>query len=120
MNKMSQSRGISTQSFDDQYFDSDVVGSANENLMSCSASMDSMSTPLETGRIEMGEQSNQELKHVDMKFESSPFYTVSYKMLPFSAKDTEVQEVRAYCNQCGYRIRKQTWKFCPKCSAKID
>ena len=121
----SASRGISLESmsgdqFDDSYLGiaGGAIGSSNLN-QNFSATMDSMQ-PLETGRIEMGEQSNQELKHVDMKFESSPFYTVSYKMMPFSAKATEVQEVRAYCTQCGYRIRKASWKFCPKCSSKID
>ena len=125
----SASRGISLESMSGDQFDMDegylgiaggAIGSSNLNQNLYSASMDSMSAPLETGRIEMGEQSNQELKHVDMKFEQFPFYTVSYKMLPFSAKATEVQEVRNYCSQCGYRIRKASWKFCPKCSSKID
>jgi predicted RNA-binding Zn-ribbon protein involved in translation (DUF1610 family) len=27
--------------------------------------------------------------------------------------------VRHYCTSCGYRLRKESWKFCPRCGDKI-
>lgn len=88
-----------------------------------SASMDMMSdeeTELETGRIEKGEMSNQTLKTVNAQFASNSFHTISYKMLPYSAMNKTVGEIREYCGDCGYRLRKSTWKFCPKCGEKIN
>ena len=73
----------------------------------------------ETGRVEKGTTSNQSLERVDLKFENFPFHTVAYKMMPVSAKQSETKEVRNYCDQCGYRIRKTTWRFCPKCGAQL-
>jgi len=75
--------------------------------------------PLETGRIEKGDISEQTLKSVDIKFESFPFYSMSYKMLPLSTKSKEISEIRQYCDSCGYRVRKQSWSFCPKCGNKF-
>jgi hypothetical protein len=79
-----------------------------------------LESALETGRIEKGEVSDQELKVVDLNFETHPFHTVSYKMMPFSAKTREVTEIRQYCDECGYRLRKSTWKYCPKCGNHLE
>ncbi len=78
------------------------------------------SKSIETGRIEKGENSAQQLKTVNCEFEYFPFHSISYMLLPNSAKLTEVREIRNYCDQCSYRIRKQTWKYCPKCGNKLD
>jgi Zn finger protein HypA/HybF involved in hydrogenase expression len=78
------------------------------------------SKSIETGRIEKGENSAQQLKTVNCEFEYFPFHSISYLLLPNSAKLTEVREIRNYCDQCSYRIRKQTWKYCPKCGNKLD
>lgn len=87
------------------------------------ASMDMLDleeSELETGRIEKGEVSNQTLKTINAQFSPTKFHSVSYKLLPYSAKNTTVGEIREYCGDCGYRLRKQTWKFCPKCGEKIN
>jgi len=76
------------------------------------------STRVETGRIETGEESVQGLNTVDAQFESTPFHTITYQMKPDSHKPQEISEVRNYC-KCGYRVRKNSWKFCPKCSEKL-
>ena len=77
-------------------------------------------TELETGRIEKGDISNQTLRTVNAQFASTSFHTVTYKMLPYSSMDRTIGEVREYCTDCGYRLRKQTWKYCPKCGTKIN
>jgi len=75
---------------------------------------------LETGRIEKGEISNQKFKNVDIVFDSNPFHTTYFQLKPFSTKkQTRIAEIRNYCHSCGYRIRKETWKFCPKCGEKL-
>lgn len=85
-----------------------------------SASMNTRSKKIETGRIESGPKSNQELKTVDVDFESSSFHTITYQLKPNSQKPVDIQEVRNYCSKCGYRIRKSSWVYCPSCSQKID
>jgi hypothetical protein len=74
---------------------------------------------LETGRVEMGEESSQEMNVVDAQFESTPFHVVTYQMKPESHKPQTISEVRNYCTGCGYRIRKSSWKFCPKCGEEL-
>lgn len=76
--------------------------------------------PIETGRIEKGDVSNQKLKLVNAQFQSSPFHTVTYKILPLSQMNKSIKEVREYCGECGYRLRKSSWKYCPKCGSKLD
>jgi len=74
---------------------------------------------IETGRVEKGELSNQNLRQVNAQFQSVAFNSVSYKLLPYSAKSVEINEVRHYCPDCGYRLRKDSWSFCPKCGHKL-
>lgn len=73
---------------------------------------------IETGRIEKGPESNQNLTHVDMNFETYPFHTITYQLKPNSEKTNEVTEIRNYCSKCHYRIRKSSWNYCPKCGLK--
>lgn len=79
----------------------------------------SIVNPLETGRIEMGEVSNQQLRTVNAQFSSTPIHTVTYQLLPYSAMNRTIKEVREYCPHCGYRLRKETWNFCPKCGEDL-
>lgn len=76
-------------------------------------------TELETGRIEKGSESEQELKTVDDVFDTTSFHAITYQMKPNSTKLKTVSEVRNYCTHCGYRLRKKSWSFCPKCGGKI-
>ncbi len=74
----------------------------------------------ETGRVEKGDTSNQNLKEIDIEFESTPFHSISYQLTPMSTKTyTTATEIRNYCPRCNYRLRKQSWEFCPKCGKKI-
>jgi hypothetical protein len=76
--------------------------------------------PLETGRIEKGDISTQTLKGVNLQFSEAPFHSVTYKLMPYSAMNKTVGEIRQYCSCCGYRLRKNSWDFCPKCGTKVQ
>jgi len=71
---------------------------------------------IETGRINAGGKSDQKLHEVYAVFEIFPTYTTKYQILPISYTPTEV---RKYCSECGYRIRKGQWKYCPSCGNEI-
>lgn len=79
----------------------------------------SVTTDLETGRVEKGDISNQTLKTVNLQFAQTPFHSISYKILPYSAMNQGINEVRQYCPACKYRIRKTSWKFCPSCGEDL-
>jgi hypothetical protein len=78
-----------------------------------------LSKSIETGRIEKGENSSQEIKSVNAQFETYPFHTINYYLKPNSLKPQTITEIKQYCTHCGYRLRKNTWLYCPKCSEKI-
>lgn len=92
------------------------VSFGNVTLTSANSSY----TPLETGMIEKGDISNQQLKTVNLQFNSTPFNSISYKIMPYSAMNRTIGEIRQYCTCCGYRLRKETWKFCPKCGSELQ
>lgn len=75
---------------------------------------------VETGRVEMGSDSDQEFKYVNKSFEYSAFHTVEYKMLPISQKVNTIEDlnVKRYCTQCGAKSGK-TDNFCASCGKKI-
>jgi hypothetical protein len=75
---------------------------------------------IETGRVEAGSSSDQKFTYVDKKFEYTPFFTVSYKLLPVSQKVNTVADiqVKRYCTQCGAKTGK-TDRFCSSCGTKI-
>jgi hypothetical protein len=80
----------------------------------------SKSLKKETGRIEKGKKSDQNFKQVEMQFQTQPFHLVTYYLKPVSEKDSYVHhEVREYCTKCSYRVRNNSWIFCPKCSNKL-
>lgn len=78
------------------------------------------SSTMGTGRTERGDFSDQRFTNVDYDFESSPFHTISWKILPewekrFSTKDLN----KVYCVECGARKRRSSFKFCPHCGTKF-
>lgn len=83
-------------------------------------SLNCLNDSLETGRIEKGDQSDQKLKGVNMNFASSPFHSMTYRLMPYSTMNREIGEIRQYCSNCGYRLRKSSWKFCPSCGNKLS
>jgi len=78
-------------------------------------------TTMETGRIEKGGASNQDLKTVNYEFDTFSFHNVSWRILPKSRKPLTSSEVnKRYCTECGARVKKASFKFCPHCGTKVD
>jgi len=80
----------------------------------------SMAASLETGRVEKGDTSNQNFGSDHGTYHWTHTYTSEYQILPRSVKPIEVSEIRSYCPECGVRIKKKTWKFCPSCGESLD
>lgn len=74
---------------------------------------------LETGRTEMGAGSNQNFSQDAGSYSSYIAVTEILQILPEGLKPVEVSEIRNYCLDCGTRIKKTSWKFCPSCGTEI-
>lgn len=70
---------------------------------------------VETGRVAEGGKSKQKLQKANGKFNDYTTETFVYQLLPESLKDVNIGDIRAYCDNCGLRIRKSSWKYCPAC-----
>jgi hypothetical protein len=75
--------------------------------------------PIETGRIEGGSKSSQSFSKIKSDFEQIACASSEWKILPDSQRPIEVKEIRNYCSNCGTRMKKQSWKFCPNCGEKL-
>lgn len=78
----------------------------------------SNSSNIETGRVEMGDKSRQELENTLTNFKSDFTNVVKYKILPYSQKKITTDDIRNYCSECGKKLKKE-FKFCPSCGNKI-
>jgi rRNA maturation endonuclease Nob1 len=74
---------------------------------------------VETGRVGKGNKSDQDLRKVNGTFSDYSFCNYEYQILPESLKAVYANEIRNYCHECGTRIRKSNWKFCPNCGAEL-
>jgi hypothetical protein len=92
-----------------------IIGSANTKTSSNLA----IPASIETGRSEKGEPSHQKFSQSNDSFNSWISTSVNIQILPESRKPVEVKEIRNYCCECGTRIKKSNWKFCPNCGTKI-
>lgn len=102
---------------------SGVRGSAGPNgdaglELNDTASLDMSS--VETGRTEMGEQSNQQFGTSFGDFNYWTVADIEWQILPESQKPVEISKLRQYCPGCRNRIRKETWKFCPSCGESLQ
>lgn len=71
---------------------------------------------IETGRVEQGSTSDQNLCEGTGDFEMMSFHVVRYKLLPKSQKKLSTKEYYTkYCGDCGAKCKT---KFCPYCGAK--
>jgi len=77
------------------------------------------SKKIETGQVEKGGFSSQEMVTVDKTFNTFPFHTVSYKLLPSSQKNITVDEIiKKFCSSCAAKLKKGD-KFCSQCGVKL-
>ena len=74
----------------------------------------------ETGRVEMGESSGQEIISGFGSFNSWTCSKSEWQILPESKKPVEMGEIRSYCTGCGTRHKKSSWKFCPNCGTPVS
>jgi hypothetical protein len=81
----------------------------------------------ENSRIDGGVSSQLFVPYYD-DFEDFPLNAVTYHIRPIHTNESpttnldepiDVNEIRYYCPECGYRIRKSSWKYCPKCGEKL-
>jgi hypothetical protein len=103
--------------------DSTLSGSTVSSVVTdSSAAYTSKPSPkrAETGRVEMGEMSEQVLETTRGNFMLSTFAEYSFKILPESQRAVEAGEIRNYCPSCGVRIKKSSWKFCPSCGKDLN
>lgn len=75
---------------------------------------------IETGRVEMGSQSDQKFETVQKDWDYFPFHTIEYKLKPVSQKVNTTADIQTkrYCTNCGTKT-KPTFKFCPSCGTKV-
>jgi len=86
-------------------------GMLNSSLITANA----VAGSLETGRVEAGGNSAQSFESVNGAFESFCTVYQTLRILPASQKPIEVSEIRNYCSECGTRVKRSSWKFCPSC-----
>jgi hypothetical protein len=74
----------------------------------------------ETGIVEKGKKSSQNLVYTNKLFEIFPFYTQSIKILPNSERvyTSDDFKHRKYCSHCGKKIN-STDNYCSYCGNKI-
>jgi hypothetical protein len=97
-----------------------ITGNISTNYINTSATnAASYITSIETGRVGEGTKSEQDLRSVDGKFSDFSFIGYEFQILPESLKTVYAGDIRQYCHECGTRIRKTNWKFCPNCGAEL-
>ena len=111
------SSGVMSRSANDAQMDAHIF------QCSCNFS-DSLSAPTapkmeETGRIEMGANSNQSFEYDSTSFRSWPSWTNIWKILPESQRPLLKEDLKIFCSNCGAKRRKSTHKFCPNCGTQF-
>jgi hypothetical protein len=117
-----------TSSFDSSNFilNASMSGEPSLSFMSNTNSTSSYETrtasagSLETGRVQQGEESEQTFENGYGTFNAWASHTSSYQILPINQLPVETTEIRNYCSECGTRIRKSSWKFCPNCGESLE
>jgi len=77
------------------------------------------SRKIETGTVEKGESSKQSFETSSRNFQYSSFHNVEWKIIPKSQQPITSKDLQQYCTECGSKIVKSTFKFCPNCGEKI-
>ena len=72
----------------------------------------------ETGVIDKGGKSSQSFTDSNRAFHIWTSTTVTWKILPLSQKQYQSDDIKAYCTECGAKIKKSSHKFCPHCGTK--
>jgi Zn finger protein HypA/HybF involved in hydrogenase expression len=113
-----KSSGTLTSSIYNSVNSSNTSG-INTKIIGNGFHVDNVEKSVETGRIEGGSKSSQTFSKIKSDFEQIACATSEWKILPDSHRPIEVKEIRNYCSNCGTRMKKQSWKFCPNCGEKL-
>jgi len=100
-----------------------TIGNASyttTNMVNCSTAGSLSTTSIETGRVEEGSKSDQNFGKDNGTYSIFRSYESEYQILPRSTKPVEISEIREYCTECGTRIKKKSWKFCPSCGGNLE
>jgi hypothetical protein len=73
---------------------------------------------IETGRVEMGSNSNQSFTYDYSKFNSYHSWISTWKILPESQREMVIEDLSIFCTGCGAKRKKQSHLFCPICGSK--
>jgi hypothetical protein len=73
---------------------------------------------IETGRVEKGEQSNQDFSNSYEQFNYNTSHIIKFKIQPLTTKNKTTEDIRHYCTECGTKTKKN-YKFCPSCGNKL-
>ena len=97
-------------------FCNDVIGTITPSSNNISAAIN-RSRKVETGSVEQGANSNQELKSSYGNFEW--FYTWSneWQIMPNSQQPVQAKDLVDRCTKCNTKL-KSNHKFCPECGEK--
>lgn len=106
--------------------------SSGRGLMSktLSSTVDSMSfyntslssePQMETGTVSKGESTNQSFEYDNSSYNYFATSSVEWKILPKSQQPITSEDLtKKYCHECGTKIKKDSYKFCPICGTKLD
>ncbi len=72
-----------------------------------------------TGKVEQGGLSQQKFTNYSGSFNVWVTNTVTIKLLPFSEKPLEINEIASYCTECGTKNKGNKFKFCPTCGNRF-
>ena len=97
----------------------DFKGVNNNFFTNCVADLNisNSNRKVETGSVEQGSKSDQELKSTHGNFEW--FYTWSdeWKIMPHSQQPVQAKDLVERCTKCKAKL-KSNYKFCPECGEK--
>jgi len=99
-------------------------GNLTTNNISCSSlnvenKNSNVSKQIETGIVDKGKESSQSFTSSNRDFSIFAFKTVECQILPLSQKVYTTNDIKQYCTECGAKITKSSFKFCPICGNKI-
>jgi hypothetical protein len=77
-------------------------------------------TPIETGRVEKGSDSNQSFSYDSTTFNTYHSWKTTWTILPESQKVFAKEDLSIYCSNCGSKRKKSNHKFCPNCGQKFS
>lgn len=111
--------GISTTAADVYYTGTITTNYSNVSSTDTFLGLNNTIDQIETGRVKQGEKSNQTFTTSNENFNDASHQSYEYQILPESLKAALPQETRQYCSNCGTRIRKSSWKYCPSCGEEV-